>query len=71
LVENSADDDKYLSQPTSAELGDIRLEIKEVMVIGKSNFMGEQTLPAEPDKIHERSKKAIGHRFGWVRLHVR
>jgi hypothetical protein len=33
-------------------------------VIGKGPFKGGQTLPFEPDKIHERSKKVTGLRFG-------
>jgi hypothetical protein len=64
LIENFADDDSYLSRPTSAELGDIKLEIHEVMVTGSHLLKGGDTLPVEPDKIHEPSKKAIGHRFG-------
>jgi hypothetical protein len=65
LIENCADDDNYLSKPTSAELGDIKLQIYEITVTGSKPFTYENALPAsEPDKIHERSKKAIGHCFG-------
>jgi hypothetical protein len=61
---NSADDDKYLSMPTSAELGEIKLMIFEAVILGTGtkSFKRRQILP-EPDKVHERSKKAIGHRF--------
>lgn len=55
--------------PISAELGYIKLEIHEVMLVGETSYTGKRTLP-EPDKIHERSKKAVGHRVRCVRLHV-
>ncbi|KAF9463931.1 hypothetical protein BDZ94DRAFT_1235798 [Collybia nuda] len=56
------DDDAYLDIPTSSELGDIKLEIYEVQVEGKGDFNPSLVPASEADKIHERSKKAVGHR---------
>ena len=69
---NSSDDDKYLSMPTSPELGDIKLVIYEVAIIGRSTQPTRIPSLPESDKVHERSKKAIGHRVRFVRcLHNR
>jgi hypothetical protein len=65
-----ADDDAYLNIPTSPELGDIKLEIFEVKVQGKGRFnpLPIPTSGTGTEKIHERSKKAVGHRIKSVFL---
>ncbi|KAF8072184.1 hypothetical protein FPV67DRAFT_925251 [Lyophyllum atratum] len=55
------DDDRYLHTATSPELGEIKLEIKKCRVDGDSKKGRKKVIP-EPDKIHERSKKAMDHR---------
>jgi len=55
------DDDAYLDTPTSPKLGDIELDIEEV-VLGNKRKPFLKNIP-EPSKVHERSKKALGHRF--------
>lgn len=57
-----ADDDAFLNVPTSPELGDIKLEIFEVKVQGKGKFNPLPIPASDDEKIHERSKKAVGHR---------
>jgi hypothetical protein len=58
------DDDKYLNVPTS-ELGDIKLEIHEFKIKSVKHFQSKKYTPAPVmfEKIHERSKKAVGHRL--------
>ncbi|KAG6852268.1 hypothetical protein C0991_001433, partial [Blastosporella zonata] len=54
------DDDQYLQAGISPELGEIKLVIRRCQLLGvmptpRFNY-------SEPEKIHERSKKAMGHR---------
>ncbi|KAF5370435.1 hypothetical protein D9615_009733 [Tricholomella constricta] len=55
------DDDQYLHNATSPELGEIKLVIERCEVAGKARNRGLRPF-VEPEKIHERSKKAFGHR---------
>ena len=59
------DDDAYLHIPASPELGDIKLEIFQVRIGGRS-LTGPLPVVPKTEKIHERSKKAVGHhiKFG-------
>lgn len=50
----------------SPELGDIKLEIFEVKVQGKGKFNPLPIPVSDNEKIHERSKKAVGHRVKLV-----
>lgn len=57
------DDDAYLNHPTSPDLGDIKLDIvKAKIVTGQRGTLKHGINYVEPGKIHERSKKAVGHR---------
>lgn len=56
------DDDNYLNRATSAELGNIQLQIYQAIVTGTTGINTGIAYKA-PEKIHERSKKAIGHRI--------
>jgi len=56
------DDDKYLHTAVSPDLGEIKIEIYRCSVVSRT-FEGDfKPVTTGPDRIHERSKKAIGHR---------
>lgn len=57
-----ADDDEYLQQGTTAGLGDVKLVISYA-TLGPSVNSNESYNPI--GKIHERSKKATGHKIGY------
>lgn len=58
-----ADDDEYLQQGTIAGLGDVKVAISYA-TLGPSVNSNGNYIPI--GKIHERSKKAIGHKIGYV-----
>ncbi|KAH7906538.1 hypothetical protein BJ138DRAFT_1016033 [Hygrophoropsis aurantiaca] len=60
------DDDSYLDQSLSNNLGEISLAIVLGRRIGFTNRSDDRTLPGNGDKIHERSKKVISHRVGFA-----
>jgi len=63
LVAN-ADDDVYLTE-TNAQLGEIKVELHESLNIYPTSFKNQSKF-SELGKVHERSKKAIGHQIGYV-----
>ncbi|KAG6809877.1 hypothetical protein H0H92_014295 [Tricholoma furcatifolium] len=62
-IESSSDldDDRYLEDGVSPDLGQIKLAIHRVEVRSTDN-VAKGTTYSEPQKVHERSKKAMGHR---------
>ncbi|KAG6832647.1 hypothetical protein H0H87_001020 [Tephrocybe sp. NHM501043] len=54
------DDDQYLQKGAPPDLGDIKLVIYRCQVLDVNPTSRRNY--AEPEKIHERSKKAMGHR---------
>ncbi|RDB20256.1 hypothetical protein Hypma_012581 [Hypsizygus marmoreus] len=56
------DDDAYLHNTGSSELGDIKLIINEVKFLARNRRAPRYKPLPEPDKIHEKTKKAMGHR---------
>ncbi|KAK7443241.1 hypothetical protein VKT23_015838 [Stygiomarasmius scandens] len=58
------DDDVYLTE-TNAQLGEIKVELHESLNICPTSFKNQSRF-SEPGKVHERSKKAIGHQIGYV-----
>ncbi|KAK7443240.1 hypothetical protein VKT23_015838 [Stygiomarasmius scandens] len=56
------DDDVYLTE-TNAQLGEIKVELHESLNICPTSFKNQSRF-SEPGKVHERSKKAIGHQIG-------
>ena len=60
------DDDAYLDTPPSHSIGEIKLVIKRTTV-AKVAPLGQCVIPsAPPQKVHERSKKAIAHQIKYV-----
>ncbi|TFK69681.1 hypothetical protein BDN72DRAFT_840044 [Pluteus cervinus] len=59
------DDDTYLQASSSAEdLGEIIVRLRESVITG-TGTLGDQSSPFPDDmKLHERSKKGMGHRIG-------
>ena len=64
------DDDAYLDTPSSHSIGEIKLVISRTTVPIKKAKKRTQSHPflAPPhiQKVHERSKKAMAHRVGYV-----
>ncbi|TFK69677.1 hypothetical protein BDN72DRAFT_959372 [Pluteus cervinus] len=60
---NLTDDDRYLQDTSVAEkLGEIKLVLGEAVVTGQATWNDESTHFSDDMKVHERSKKGIGHR---------
>lgn len=61
----SLDNDAYLQSPVSQELGEIKLSITEIEVgTVTTPFRCPGALLDDQTKVHERAKKALGHRVG-------
>ncbi|KAG6809878.1 hypothetical protein H0H92_014296 [Tricholoma furcatifolium] len=56
------DDDDYYQKSLSQDLGEIKVVIRRCEVVGRSMMPTYLKNYAEPDKVHERAKKAMGHR---------
>ncbi|TFK69676.1 hypothetical protein BDN72DRAFT_959371 [Pluteus cervinus] len=55
------EDDEYLNSSISSQLGEVRLTISHVKISGYHPYSGKQSTLPDAVKLHERTKKAIGH----------
>lgn len=59
-----ADDDSLLYQSDAlTQLGEIKLEIDRVMILGSKAFRPSDSKLPDDGKVHERCKKLGGHRI--------
>lgn len=61
------DDDAFLDTVNVKDLGDICLKIFEVLRFREGGILPGTTKVAD-GKVHERTKKTMGHRVGWAQL---
>ncbi|TFK69679.1 hypothetical protein BDN72DRAFT_857492 [Pluteus cervinus] len=59
------DDDQFLQSSSHVEnIGEIKLVITECIITGNGTFIDQSKSFPEKVKVHERSKKGMGHRMG-------
>lgn len=65
----NSDDDAFLDTVNVKDLGDISLKIFEVLRFREGGILPRTTMVAD-GKVHERTKKVMGHRVGWAQLQL-
>ena len=67
ITDATVDDDTFLESSSSCSVGEIKLVIHSITILGSALMTDSMyNAPPLPQKVHERSKKAIAHGVKYV-----